>query len=52
LTVEQFAVWRQVRESTVRAALENTPGLIKRSREDKRIHPRTYLEKSVKGLRR
>lgn len=50
LTVEQFAVWRQVKESTARAALAVTSGVIKRSREDVRIHPRTYLEKA-KGSR-
>jgi hypothetical protein len=49
LTVEQFAAWRQVAESTVRAALPITKGVIKRSREDVRIHPRTYLEKSTQG---
>jgi hypothetical protein len=48
LTVSQFAVWRNVAESTVRAALPVTKGVIKRSREDVRIHPRSYLEKSVK----
>jgi len=51
LTVEQFAIWRQVAVSTARAALPITKGVIQRSREDVRIHPRSYLENSMKGKR-
>jgi hypothetical protein len=47
LTVPQFALWRQVAESTVRAALPITNGVVKFSREDIRIHPRTFLERST-----
>jgi hypothetical protein len=48
LTVEQFAVWQQVAESTARAALASMNGVVRRSREWVRIHPRTYLELSLK----
>lgn len=49
LTVGQFAVWQQRAESTVRAELPVTPGVIARSRENVRIHPRTFLAVSLKG---
>jgi hypothetical protein len=48
LTVAQFAVWQQVAESTARSALASCKGVIRRSREWVRIHPRTFLEGSVK----
>jgi hypothetical protein len=48
LTIPQFAIWQQISEVTVRRMLANLPGVIKRSRENIRIHPRTYLEMSVK----
>ena len=48
LTLEQFAIWRQVSVSTVRNELPLTKGVIKWSREDVRIHPRTHLEAHVK----
>lgn len=48
LTVEQFARWRQVSPYTARTALPYTKGVIRRSREDVRIHPRSYVELSVK----
>ena len=49
LTIPQFAIWRQVAESTARNQIHT--GLvpaIKHSRADIRIHPRTYLELSLK----
>ena len=49
LTVEQFAAWRQVAVSTARAGLAITRGVIKRTREDIRIHPRTFLEMTMKA---
>lgn len=48
LTVEQFAVWRQKAVETVRDELPTTAGVIKRTKKDQRIHPRTYLEQSMK----
>lgn len=48
LTVEQFAAWRQKSEREVRSELPKTKGMIKRNRKDIRIHPRTYLELSIK----
>ena len=48
LTIPQFAAWRQIAESTARAQIKaGMPGVIKRSREDIQIHPRTYLEVSL-----
>jgi hypothetical protein len=51
LTVSQFAIWRQKSEEAVRAELPSTKGVINRNRKDHRIHPRTYLELSVKGAK-
>lgn len=48
LTVEQFAVWRQKDARSVRDEMPRTPGRVKTSRKDIRIHPRTYLEKAVR----
>ncbi len=48
LTPEQFAVWQQIAESTVRAMLPTMKGVITRTRKNIRIHPRTFLEMSVK----
>lgn len=51
LTVEQFAIWRQKSVDRVRRELPVTKGVIGSSMKDRRIHPRTYLERSVKGWR-
>lgn len=48
LTVEQFAMWRQKDPRSVRDEMPLTPGRIVTSRKDIRIHPRTYLERTVK----
>lgn len=48
LTVEQFAIWQQVAESTARGALASMKGVVRRSREWVRIHPRTFLELTLK----
>jgi hypothetical protein len=47
LTVPQCAVWHQVPESTLRLRLPLMKGVIHNSREDIRVHPRTYLERTV-----
>jgi hypothetical protein len=49
LTVEQFALWRQKSVETIRDELPTTKGVIRRTRLDCRIHPRTYLELTLKG---
>lgn len=51
LTVEQFAVWRQKEVHGVRDELPITKGVINTNRKDVRIHPRSYLDKSVKGAK-
>ena len=49
LTVEQFAVWRQVSVDTARRQIcAGTVPAILHSRNDVRIHPKTYLEKLLK----
>lgn len=48
LTVEQFAIWQQVSVATARAALPSMRGVVRRSREWQRIHPRTFLELTLK----
>jgi len=48
LTVEQAAIWKQVKLSTFRKHLKNMPGVIKEHRKCVRIHPRTNLEKRLK----
>jgi hypothetical protein len=52
LTVEQFATWRQISPLTAQRKISNTPGVIIESREDIRIHPRTYLDARIKGKAR
>jgi hypothetical protein len=47
LTVKQFAIWKQISLKTVRKRLAITPGLVQHSREDRRIHVKTYLAKTV-----
>lgn len=49
LTPKQFAIWQQSPLSTVRDQLPSMKGVIRRSRENIRIHPRTYLELSIKS---
>jgi hypothetical protein len=51
LTVEQFAAWQQTPVKTVRKRLSWMPGVIRTSRKNIRVHPRTYLELSLKGRR-
>ena len=49
LTITQFAVWQQVGVQTARAALAGSmKGVLKRSREWCRVHPRTFLEMNHK----
>jgi hypothetical protein len=44
LTVEQFAVWRQISEKTARKYLPILPGVGGHTKRNKFIHPRTFLE--------
>ena len=48
LTVEQFAIWRQKSVERVRNELPITKGVVGFTQKDKRIHPRTFLELSIK----
>ena len=48
LTVGQFAVWQQVGYDTALAAHHSMKGVFKRSREWRRVHPRTFLEVNTK----
>lgn len=48
LTLDQFAVWKQISMKTVRKRLAITPGLVKHSRKDQRIHVATHLDKVLK----
>jgi hypothetical protein len=52
LSVEQFAIWQQVAETTARRHLFTMPGVVRRSRGWVRIHPRTFLEFSLKKTSR
>lgn len=47
LTPEQFAVWRNQPIATLRKKLATLPGVIAESRKFIRVHPRTFLAKSV-----
>ncbi len=49
LTVEEFAVWRRRSVATVRRQLPVMPGVIGHGRKGKVIHPRTFLERSLKA---
>jgi hypothetical protein len=48
LTVEQFAMWRRLSVLVARRKLPITPGVIRYSKRDIQIHPRTYLDKKLK----
>ena len=49
LTPEQFAVWRQIEPSTARLQIRaRLFPVVRHSRESIRIHPRTFLERSLK----
>lgn len=48
LTPEQYAKWKQISIRTVRNRLPITPGLVKHSRRDQRIHVKTHLAVVVK----
>ena len=48
LTVAQFAAWKQISVKTARKRLPITPGLVRHSRRDQRIHVKTHLTKVLK----
>lgn len=48
LTLPQFAKWKQISLKTVRKRLPFTPGLIRHSRKDQRVHVGTHLKKTLK----
>jgi hypothetical protein len=49
LTVEQFARWKQISVRTARDRLAMTPGLIRHSSRDQRIHVKTHLARVLKS---
>lgn len=51
LTPEQFCIWQQCSREWLGANKSVLPGIVSHSREMLRVHPRTYLEKSMKGKR-
>jgi hypothetical protein len=48
LTREQFCIWRGVSLEWLKARIGLLPGMVNESRQNPRVHPRTYLEKSTK----
>lgn len=48
LTIQQFATWRQVSVQWVRDRLCFLPGVFKESQKVTVIHPRTYVDVSLK----
>lgn len=51
LTPEQFCIWQQASKEWFKAHSATLPGVIARSERMVRVHPRTYLELSLKGSR-
>lgn len=47
LTVEQFAIWRQEKAAAVRKRLMIMAGVDRTNRKAVRIHPRTFLDKTI-----
>lgn len=48
LTPDQFCLWQQVGRDWFGARVRQLPGVIRESRKQVRIHPRTYLDKRFK----
>lgn len=51
LTRQEFCIWQRCGRNWFTARKSTLPGVIIQSRDMVRIHPRTYLEKSMKGTR-
>lgn len=51
LTPEQFCVWRGVSRRWFGANANSLPGVICESRNNKRIHPRTYLTRAIGSIK-
>ena len=49
LTPDQFCAWQQVSREWFGSRIGILPGVIRESRKAIRIHPRTYLDESVKA---
>lgn len=47
LTPEQFCEWAGVSREWFTARVNRLPGVIRHSRQNIRIHPRTYLEQTI-----
>lgn len=52
LTPEQFCIWQQVSRQWLTARKSSLPGVSIRGRNMVRIHPRTYIDRAVKGANR
>jgi hypothetical protein len=48
LTLEQFALWKQLKPKTVLKRLPLFPRLIRHSKRDIRFHVKTHLDKVLK----
>jgi hypothetical protein len=51
LTPDEFCIWQRCCRKWFSARRHGLPGVIAHSRDMVRIHPRTYLEKAMKGTR-
>jgi hypothetical protein len=49
LTREEFCIWRRVSLEWLKPRADMIPGVVRESQKVWRVHPRTYLEKTVKG---
>lgn len=47
LTPEQFCAWAGVSREWFASRVDRLPGVIRHSRQNIRIHPRTYLEQTT-----
>ena len=48
---QQFCIWRRVSLEWLKPRADMLPGIVKESQKVWRIHPRSYLENSMKGSR-
>jgi hypothetical protein len=51
LTPEQFCIWQQVKRKWFKLRLARLPGVVARSRQMVRVHPRTFIQGAAKGAR-
>ena len=51
ITREEFCIWQRCGRNWFAARKHLLPGVIVQSRKSIRVHPRTYLEKALKGAK-